>query len=94
MIDEWNHRWQSTIYYGQTKVWFPATDIPKSEKLMKHTRLTVGRRARNISGFAFYRRQSAIVAQSRNPHLEMCPADTAGRTTRHPFTSYVTVVIL
>jgi hypothetical protein len=27
----------------------------------------VGRTARNISGFTFYRRQSAIIDQSRNP---------------------------
>jgi hypothetical protein len=50
-------------------VWFPATDIPKSEILMKHTPPTVGRTARNISGFLFYRRQSAIIEQSRNPPL-------------------------
>jgi ribonuclease HI len=67
--NEWNHRWQSTIDYRQTKVWFPAIDIPKSEILKKHTRPTVGRTARNISGFAFYRRQSAIIAQSMNPPL-------------------------
>jgi hypothetical protein len=60
MTNEWNHTWQSTIDYRQTKVWFPDIDIPKSEKLMKHTRPTVGGTARNISGFAFYRRQSAI----------------------------------
>jgi hypothetical protein len=69
MIEEWNHRWQATIDYRQTKVWFPATDIPMSVKLMKHTRPTVGRTARNISGFAFYHRQSAIMAQRRNPPL-------------------------
>jgi hypothetical protein len=69
MINEWNNRWQSTTDYRQTKVWFPATDIPKSEKLIRHTRPTVGRTARNISGFAFYSRQSAIIAQSRNPPL-------------------------
>jgi hypothetical protein len=69
MNNEWNHRWQSTIDYRQTKVWFPAIDIPKSEILMKHTRPTVGRTARNISGFAFYHRQSAIIAQSMNPPL-------------------------
>jgi hypothetical protein len=44
MTNEWNHRWQSTIDYRQTKVWFPAIDIPKSEKLMKHTRPTGGTR--------------------------------------------------
>jgi hypothetical protein len=69
MTNKWNHRYKSTIDYRQTKVWFPAIDISKSEKLMKHTRPTVGRMARNISGFAFYRRQSAIIAQSRNPPL-------------------------
>jgi ribonuclease HI len=69
MTNEWNQRWQSTIEYRQTKVWFPAIDIPKSEILMKHTRPTVGRTARNISGFSFYRRQSAIIEQSRNPPL-------------------------
>jgi ribonuclease HI len=69
MTNEWNRRWQSTIDYRQTKVWFPTIDIPKSEILMKHTRPTVGRTARNISGFAFYRRESAIIEQSRNPPL-------------------------
>jgi hypothetical protein len=69
MTNEWNHRWQSTIDYRQTKVWFPAYDIPKSEKLMKHTRPRVGRTSRNISGFAFYSRQSATIAKSRNPPL-------------------------
>jgi hypothetical protein len=50
-------------------VWFPANDIPKSEILMKHTPPTVRRTARNISGFVFYCRQSAIIEQSRNPPL-------------------------
>jgi hypothetical protein len=69
MNNEWNHRWQSTKENRQTKVWFPAIDIPKSEILMKHTRPTVGRTARNISGFEFYCRQSAIIALSMNPPL-------------------------
>jgi hypothetical protein len=34
-----------------------------------YTRPTVGRRARIISGFAFFQKQSAIIAQSRNPPL-------------------------
>jgi hypothetical protein len=53
-------------------MWFPDIDIPKSEILMKHTPPTVGRKARNISGFAFYSRQSAIIAQSMNPPLGDC----------------------
>jgi hypothetical protein len=69
MINEWNKRWQLTTDYRQTKVWYPATDIPKSENILRHTRPKVGRTARNLSGFAFYRRQSAIIAQSRNPPL-------------------------
>jgi hypothetical protein len=43
--------------------------MPKSEQLMRHTRPPVGRTARILSGFAFFFRQSAIIAQSRNPPL-------------------------
>jgi hypothetical protein len=67
LLSEWTKRWQSTVDYRQTKVWYPAPDMPKSDQLMKHTRPTVGRTARILSGFAFFRKQSAIIAQSRNP---------------------------
>jgi hypothetical protein len=43
--------------------------MPKSKLLMKHTRPTVGRTARILSGLAFFQKQSAIIAQSRNPPL-------------------------
>jgi hypothetical protein len=62
MLSEWTKRWQSTTDYRQTKVWYPAPDMPKSKQLMKHT---------HFSGFAFIQKQSTIIAQSRNPHLAM-----------------------
>jgi hypothetical protein len=36
---------------------------------MKHAQPTVGRTARILSGLPFFRKQSAIIAQSRNPPL-------------------------
>jgi hypothetical protein len=69
LLSEWTKRWQSTADYRQTKVWYPAPDMPKSKQLMKHTRPTVGRTARILSGFPFFQKQSAIIAQSRNPPL-------------------------
>jgi ribonuclease HI len=44
LLSEWTKRWQSTADYRLTKVWYPASDMPKSKQLMKHTRPTVGRR--------------------------------------------------
>jgi hypothetical protein len=69
LLSEWTTRWQSTVGHRQTKVWYPAPDMPKSEQLMKHTRPGVGRTAKILSGFPFFRKQSAIIAQSRNPPL-------------------------
>jgi hypothetical protein len=69
MESEWTRRWQSSTDFRQTKVWYPAPDMQKSEQLMKHTRPTVGRRARILSGFPFFQKQSDIIAQSRNPPL-------------------------
>jgi hypothetical protein len=69
MMDEWNKRWKSSTDFRQTKARYPAPDMQKSKQLMKHTRATVGRMARIFSGFPFFRKQSAIIAQSRNPPL-------------------------
>jgi hypothetical protein len=69
MLSEWTIRWQSSTDFRQNKVWYPAPDMPKSKQLMKHTRPTIGRRARIFSGFSFFRKQSAIIAQSQNPPL-------------------------
>jgi hypothetical protein len=69
MLSKWTIRWQSSKDFRQTKVWYPAPDMPKSEQLMKHTQPTVGRMARIFSGFLFFQKQSAIIAQSRNPPL-------------------------
>jgi ribonuclease HI len=55
LLSEWTTRWQSTAGHRQTKVWYPAPDMPKSKQLMKHTRPAVGRTARIRSGFPFFR---------------------------------------
>jgi ribonuclease HI len=37
LLSEWTTRWQSTAGHRQTKVWYPAPDVPKSDQLMKHS---------------------------------------------------------
>jgi hypothetical protein len=37
------------------------------KQLMKHTQPTVGRTARILSGFAFFRKQSAIIHKAETP---------------------------
>jgi hypothetical protein len=69
MISKWTERWQSSVDYRQTKVWYPTPDLQKSDQLMKYARSVVGQIARFLSGFAFLLRQSTIVDQSRNPPL-------------------------
>jgi hypothetical protein len=69
LLSEGTTRRQSTAGHRQTKVWYPAPDMPKSVHLMKHTQPTVGRTARILSRFPFFQKQSAIIAQSRNPLL-------------------------
>jgi hypothetical protein len=69
MISKWTERWQSSVDFRQSKVWFPSPDQPKSNQLMKHARSTVGLMIRFLTGFAFLLRQSTIIDQSRNPPL-------------------------
>jgi hypothetical protein len=40
-----------------------------TKERMKHTQSVVGRTGRILSGFAFFQKQSAMIAQSRNPLL-------------------------
>jgi ribonuclease HI len=70
MISKWTERWQSSVDYRQTKVWYPTPDLPKSDQLIKYARSVVGRIARFLTGFAFLLRQSAIVNQSRRCVLQ------------------------
>jgi hypothetical protein len=69
MLAEWNLVWKSASEGRQTKVFWPEPDLKKSEQLMKLSRPTLGIMSCFGSGFAFMRRQSAIIEQRRNPPL-------------------------
>jgi hypothetical protein len=46
MISEWTEQGPQT-----TKVWYTTPDLPKSDQLLKHARITVGRIVRFLTGF-------------------------------------------
>jgi ribonuclease HI len=61
MLAEWTLAWKSESEGRQTKVFWPEPDLKKSGQLIKLSRPTLGRMARFGSGFAFTRKQSAII---------------------------------
>jgi hypothetical protein len=90
MLAEWTLAWKSASEGRQTKIFWPEPDLKKSEQLIKLSRPMFGIMACFGSGFAFTRRQSAIIDQGRNPPMGVSPADDAERMMRPQFISYVT----
>jgi hypothetical protein len=67
MISKWTERWQSSVDYRQSKVWFPTPDLPKSNQLMTHARSMVGLIIRFLTGFAFLLPQYTIIQEPLKP---------------------------
>jgi ribonuclease HI len=42
LISKWTERWQSSVDFGQTKVWYLTPDLQKSDQLIKYARSMVG----------------------------------------------------
>jgi hypothetical protein len=84
MLAEWTLAWKSASEGRQTKVFWPEPDLKKSEQLIKLSRPMLGMMACFGSGFAFTRRQSAIIDQGRNPPMGDVSCQQCGEVVETP----------
>lgn len=61
LMDAWEESWIHREPCRQTKIWFPSPDLAKSQLIMTHDRITLGKLIRWLTGHNFLRRHQHLI---------------------------------